>query len=292
MAPAVREPSGLYDVMPCRRWCAVEQTAQGNACSGSAAGFRRCRPPVRMAGMQPIANAAESPTDGLADLAARIQNTLVGQAVTAGHVEAHVSSAMAYGFNAITVPGSWVTYARDLLGRSSSSSVFLGGILDFPFGSASTAARVAEATAMVADGVDQIDSTVNIGLMLSGRRADFARDLRAVVQAAAPVPVKLMLELPLLDSAQRDFVVDQAVEAGAAYVKNASRGAVGIADVATIAYLRKRVPASVGVKASGGIRTAQQVRDLLAAGADLVGTSAGVTILTGARAPGDSLERY
>jgi deoxyribose-phosphate aldolase len=145
---------------------------------------------------------------------------------------------------------------------------------------------------MAESGADQIDATVDVGLVLSGRHADFSADLRAVVAAAAPVPVKFMLELPLLDDSQRDFVVDVAVEAGAAYVKNASRGAVGIADAATIAYLRRRVPSTVGVKASGGIRTAQQVRELLAAGADLVGTSAGVAIVTGGRDKDDSLDRY
>lgn len=235
--------------------------------------------PGRMAG----------PAEGLAG---RIQNTLVGQAVTAPQVEAHVASAVRFGFDAITVPGCWVTYARNLLQRSGNTSVALGAILDFPYGSSSTAARVAGAAAMVAAGVDQVDATINVGYVLSGRRADFVTDLRAIVSAAAPVPVKFMLELPLLDASQRDFVVDAAVEAGAAFVKNASRGAVGIADAAQITYLRKRVPASVGVKASGGIRTAAQVVELLAAGADLVGTSTGVAIVTGARAVGDSLERY
>lgn len=230
--------------------------------------------------------------DNPAGLAARIQNTLARPAVTAGQIAAHVAGAVQYGFDAIAVPGSWVAYARSLLTLAGADGTGLGAILDFPFGSSSTAARVAGAAAIAAAGADQIDSTVNVGLVLSGRRADFAADLAAIVQAAAPLPVKFMLELPLLDAAQRDFVVDAAVEAGAAYVKNASRGAVGIADVATIAYLRRRAPETVGVKASGGIRTAQQVRDLLAAGADLVGTSAGVAIVTGGRAKGDSLDRY
>lgn len=233
-----------------------------------------------------------APAGGCGELARFIQNTLVGQAITDEQVRSHVDTAVEFGFNAITVPGSWVRYARERLSRKGSHSIALGAILDFPYGSASTAARVAGAAAMVATGVDQIDSTVNIGLILSGRRADFVTDLVAIVQAAVPVPVKFMLELPLLDAAQRDFVVDTAVEAGAAFVKNASRAAVGIADAATIRYLRRRVPDSVGVKASGGIRTAQQVRDLLAAGADLVGTSAGVAIVTGSRAAGDWLDRY
>lgn len=242
---------------------------------------------TQLSGMPAQASSAE-----LAELAAHIQNTLVGQAVTASAVAEHVRTAIEFGFNGITVPGSWVAYARELLARSDDAAVALGAILDFPYGSAATATRVAGAASVVALGVDQIDATVNIGLVLSDRRADFRADLIAVVQAAAPIPVKFMLELPLLTPAQRDFVVDTAVEAGAAYVKNASRGAVGFADAASIRYLRRRVPASVGVKASGGIVTAQQVRDLLAAGADLVGTSRGVAIVTGARASGQFQDAY
>lgn len=232
------------------------------------------------------------PTLSLADLAAHIQNTLVGQAVTAQQVEKHVLASVQHGFNAVTLPSSWVSFAARRLKRSCAGSVGLGAIVDFPYGSATTDARVAEVTSAIAEGATQIDCTVNIGYMLSGRRTEFVADLRAVVAAAGEVPVKFMLELPLLDAEARDFVVDAAVEVGAAWVKNASRGAVGIADTATIRYLRKRVPESVGVKASGGIRTAQQVRDLLRAGADLVGTSTGVFIVTGSRAVGDSLDRY
>ena len=74
-----------------------------------------------------------------------------------------------------------------------------------------------------------------------------------------------------------------AIDAGAAFVSIASRGSVGIADPATIGYLRRSVPPRSGVKASGGVKTVEQVRALLAAGADLIGTSAGISIVTGAR---------
>ena len=230
--------------------------------------------------------AAGAPADGLA---ARIQDTLIGPGITARRVEDHVAGAIRYGFNAVIVPGCWVELARGLL---VGSGVQIGSILDFPYGSATTAERVAGAAALVQAGVGEIDSTVNVGYLLSGRRTEFAADLAAVVRAAAPVPVKFMLELPLLDPAQRDVAVAAAVDAGAAYVKNASRGAVGIADPATIAYLRRSVPQSVGVKASGGIKTVEQVRELLAAGADLIGTSSGVAIVTGRRGPAGSLYSY
>ena len=75
---------------------------------------------------------------------------------------------------------------------------------------------------------------------------EFAADLAAVVAAAEPIGVKLMLELPLLNTRQREQAVQAAIDAGAAFVSIASRGSVGIADPATIGYLRRSVPPRSG----------------------------------------------
>ena len=110
----------------------------------------------------------------------------------------------------------------------------IGSIVDYPNGSALTSVRVAEVRALVDAGVDELDATVNVGYLLSGRIAEFAADLAAVVAAAEPIGVKLMLELPLLTARQREHAVQAAIDAGAAFVAIASRGSVGIADPATI----------------------------------------------------------
>jgi deoxyribose-phosphate aldolase len=112
---------------------------------------------------------------------------------------------------------------------------------------------------------------------------EYADDIRGVVAAAQDRPVKIMLELPLLNAAQRQRAIELSVDAGVSYLKNASGGAVGIAAPDEIRFLRHAAPAHVRIKASGGIKTAQQVRDLLAAGADLVGTSTAVEIVKQAR---------
>jgi len=119
----------------------------------------------------------------------------------------------------------------------------------------------------------------NVGFLLSGMEREYADDIAGVVKAAGPVHVKTMLELPLLNEAQKLSAVALSVEAGVAFLKNASGGVVGIATPDQIAFLRRLAPPHVRVKASGGIKTAQQVRDLVVAGADLVGTSSGVQIV-------------
>lgn len=222
-------------------------------------------------------------------LSGRIQHTLIGQAITERQVRTHIQETLEHGFDAAFVPPSWVWAARDEL-RGTVARV--GSIVDYPNGSATTATRVAEVRALLDAGVDEIDATVNVGYLLSSRVQEFAADLAAVVAAAEPVGVKLMLELPLLNQRQREHAVTAAINAGAAFVSIASSGSVGIADPASIGYLRRSVPASIGVKASGGVKTVQQVRALLTAGADLIGTSAGIHIVTGAGPVKGSLYSY
>jgi deoxyribose-phosphate aldolase len=142
-----------------------------------------------------------------------------------------------------------------------------------------TAGKAAEARALVDAGAQELDMLVNIGWLRSGMDEAFRDDIRAVVEAAAPAAVKVMLELPMLTPAQRERAVALSVDAGVHYVKNASAGNVGVATPDDMRYLRARVPASVGVKASGGIKSWEGAVALLDAGADLLGSSAGVAII-------------
>src|SRR6476661_5079697 len=227
-------------------------------------------------------------------LSGRIQHTLIGQAITERQVRAHVQEALQHGFDAAVVPPCWVWAARDeVRGNSGNKSqARIGSIVDYPNGSGITQSRVAEVKALVDAGVDELDATINVGFLLSSRLPEFVADVAAVVRAAEPIGVKLMLELPLLNGRQREHAVQAAIDAGAAFVSIASSGSVGIADPATIGYLRRSVPPSIGVKASGGVKTVEQVRALLAAGADLIGTSAGIHIVTGTGPVTGSLYSY
>jgi deoxyribose-phosphate aldolase len=142
-----------------------------------------------------------------------------------------------------------------------------------------TNGKAYEAGKLVQDSVDEIDLMPNVGFLFSGMEKEYFNDIRGVVEAAAPVPVKIMLELPLLNQSQRERAVQLSIDAGVAYLKNASSGAVGKASAEQIRWLRQRAPQRIRIKASGGIKTAQHVRELLDAGADLVGTSAGTQIM-------------
>ena len=175
------------------------------------------------------------------------------------------------------VPGSWVpVVAAELAG----TGVLTASALDFPIvGTMTSAGKAAEAAELVRLGANQIDIGVQIGWLKSGLWDAFRDDIAGVVTAAG-VPIKVMLELPLLTPEERRVAVELSIEAGAAYLKNASSGAVETANPASIAWLVKAAAGRALVKASGSIKSLDQVRSLLEAGADLVGTSAGIQIVS------------
>ena len=219
-----------------------------------------------------------------ADVARRIQHTLYRIGVTSRDVERHCEECVAFGFAAAMVPGRWVQLTAELL---RGTSVRVASAVDFPFGLMTDEGRVRESTALAEAGADELDLAVPIGLLLEGENAAFRTAIATVVEAVAPVPVKAMLELPLLTPPQRDRAVDLAVEAGVAWLKNASSGDLGIATPADIRYLRARAPEHVRIKASGGITTHDRAVELLESGAELLGTSNGPAILGGRTASGD-----
>ena len=217
-----------------------------------------------------------STTSDGAQLARHIQSTLISNRLTDVIWEEHVQQCLEYRFHACMIPAAWVRRTAD---RLRGTGIHTASFVDLPYGTMSSAGKAYETARIIDDGGEEVDLMPNVGFLLSGMEKEYANDIRGVVKAAQSRPVKIMLELPLLTTEQRLRVIELSVEAGVSYLKNASGGAVGIATPEDIRFLRRNAPAQVRVKASGGIKTAQQVRDLLTAGADLVGTSAAVEIV-------------
>lgn len=215
-----------------------------------------------------------------ASLAPYIQHTLINAGLTRDELIAHCEEAARYSFNAAMIPASWIPLAVEVL---RGTGVAVASALDFPtVGVMTSAGKAAEARAIAEAGADQIDMGVQIGWLRSGMEREFAADIAGVV--AAGIPVKVMLELPLLTPEQRDRAVELAIEAGAAYLKNASSGAIEVANPTSVGYLVERAHGRAKVKASGKIVSLEQAVSLLDAGAVLLGTSAGVDIVSGSSA--------
>jgi deoxyribose-phosphate aldolase len=217
----------------------------------------------------------EAKQDALS-LASRIQSTIISNTLTRARWEQHIAECLKYHFQAAMIPPAWVRKtAEELHG----SGIRTASFVDFPYGTMTSAGKAYETAQLIENGAEEVDLMPNVGFLLSGMEQEYADDIRGVVMAAGKVPVKIMLELPLLNEQQKHRAVSLSMDAGVAYLKNASGGAVGVATPEQIAFLRRLAPPRVRIKASGGIKTAQQVRELVAAGADLVGTSAGGEII-------------
>lgn len=212
-----------------------------------------------------------------AELAPYIQHTKIEVGTTRDEMLAHVKETVEHGFNAAMVPASWVPLvAAELAG----TGIGIASALDFPtVGVMTSAGKAAEAAEIARLGATQLDIGVQVGWLKSGMYDEFREDIAGVVRASG-IPVKVMLELPLLTDAEKETAVELAQEAGAAFLKNASSGQIETANPASIRYLVERARDGVQVKASGSIKSYRQALDLLGAGAVLLGTSAGISIIT------------
>lgn len=226
-----------------------------------------------------MSDIATSPSTRLkpAELAPYIQHTKIELGTTRDEMIAHARETVEYGFNAAMVPASWVpVVAAELAG----TGIGIASALDFPtVGVMTSAGKAAEAAEIARLGATQLDIGVQIGWLKSGMYDAFREDIAGVVRAAG-IPVKVMLELPLLTEAEKEAAVELAQEAGVAFLKNASSGAIETANAASVRYLVERARDGVQVKASGSIKSYPQALTLLDAGAVLMGTSAGIQIVT------------
>lgn len=221
--------------------------------------------------------------DPLQELAATIDHTLLKPEATRADIVRLCREAREYSFAAVCVNPVWVEEAaRHLEG----SSVMVATVIGFPLGASTTAAKVFEARDALQAGARELDMVVALGLLKGGEDQNAQEDVAAVVEVARAhrAAVKVILETGLLTEEEKTRAAHLSVAAGASFLKT-STGFMGTgATVEDVALLRRLAPPSVGVKASGGIRTFAQARAMLAAGANRLGTSSGVAIMEEARA--------
>ncbi|HSJ51008.1 MAG TPA: deoxyribose-phosphate aldolase [Actinomycetota bacterium] len=211
-------------------------------------------------------------------LASRLQHTNVRPEATREDVERLLSECLEHGFDGAMVNPIWVPLAADVL---RGSSVHVCTALDFPMGGGTTGSVAAAAGEVRGLGADQIDVMTRPGWLRSGMEAEYREHLAAVVAAAEGAPVKAMLEAALLTDDELARAVELCVEAGVAWIKNSSGFGGGDATPALVGRLYSLAAGRVRVKASGGIRSGERARALLDAGAELLGSSASVSILAG-----------
>jgi len=157
-------------------------------------------------------------------------------------------------------------------------------VVGFPLGAASTQSKAFEAKEAIRAGAQEIDMVINIGALKSKDYKLVYEDIKAVVEASAPHKVKVILETSNLNDEEKVIGCTLGKTAGAAFVKTSTGFGKGGATVEDVALMRRIVGSDMEVKASGGIRTQEDAEKMIKAGADRIGASASVAIVTGKKA--------
>jgi len=280
-APAPAPPQAHEPVRPgaghdpetcerCRQWgvCAVRTPEETRALAE--AGASRV---VATVGYCPA-------SDGLASL---IDHTLLKPDATRDEIEQLCREAAQFCFASVCVNPNWVALCAQLLRNS---GVKVCTVLGFPLGAHLPDTKAYEARRAVEQGAGELDMVINIGALKSRDYALVEQDIRGVVQTAGrDTIVKVILETALLTRDEKIMGATLAKAAGADFVKTSTGFASGGATVEDVHLLRETVGPDIGVKASGGIRTPEDVRKMVEAGASRIGASASVKIVRGEGTP-------
>ncbi|RPI04346.1 MAG: deoxyribose-phosphate aldolase [Ignavibacteriae bacterium] len=216
-------------------------------------------------------------------LARMIDHTLLKPEATKKEIEKLCAEAKQYDFASVCINPSYVPFCAALL---SGTNVKVCTVIGFPLGATSSAAKAYEAERAIHDGAREVDMVINVGLLKSGEYDSVEQDILSVVNTAhrAGVLTKVIIETGLLTDEEKVKACMLAKQAGADFVKTSTGFVKGGATVGDIALMRKVVGPELGIKASGGVRSQEDALALIASGADRIGASASVKIVTGAKA--------
>ena len=246
-----------------------------------------------------LAGRGEAPA---AELARLVDHTILKAQATPADVVKLCEEAAAYGFGAVCVNSVQAPVAAATLERlGQAGQVEVCAVVGFPLGAMITEAKAFEAEWVVRHGATEVDMVISVGHLKAGDERFVEADIRAVVLAAkraagsqapagrgtAPaknVSVKVIIEACYLTDDEKVRACELAVAAGADFVKTSTGFGSSGATVADVALMRRTVGEDLGVKAAGGIRDLETALAMVAAGADRLGLSAGVTVIEAARA--------
>jgi len=221
--------------------------------------------------------------DPSAQLAPMIDHTLLKPGATREELVKLCEEARRHGFATVCVSAENVALCARLLEGSGTRPI---SVVAVPSRKKATATKLAETRAAIATGAAEIDMVLHRGRLKEKDYAYVERDIREVVEAARPRPVKVILETGALSRDEKVIACALAKAAGAAFVKTSTGFGPGGATVEDVSLMRQIVGDDVGVKASGGVRTAADARRMIAAGANRLGTSASVAIVSEAGSTG------
>lgn len=212
------------------------------------------------------------------EIAQRIDHTLLRPDATAEDIENLCKEAVRYGFFAVCVNPLWVSLASQLL---HGSKVRVCTVVGFPLGASMGDTKIFEAIRAVEEGANELDMVMNIGHGREGRWDLVRKEVEAFVLSTPSAVHKVIIETGLFDTSGIREAAKSIEDGGAQFVKTSTGFGPRGATLRDISVIRSVIGPDTKIKASGGIRTIEEVTNLLEAGAERIGTSSGVRIMEG-----------
>ncbi|OGU72552.1 MAG: deoxyribose-phosphate aldolase [Ignavibacteria bacterium RBG_16_34_14] len=219
------------------------------------------------------------------NLAGKIDHTLLKPDATPDEIKKLCDEAAKFKFASVCINPGYVTLCYNLL---KGTGVKVCTVIGFPLGSTTTEVKKFEAEQAIQNGADEIDMVMNVGQHKQGNYDYIFNDINQVVLTAKKKGVicKVILETALLSDEEKIKACIICKKAGADFVKTSTGFSKGGATVGDIALMKYVVGSSIGVKASGGIRSKEEAQAMIASGADRIGASASVKIVSGEKSSG------
>ncbi len=210
------------------------------------------------------------------NFAAIIDHTLLKPEATSAQIKQLCAEAKQFQFASVCIQPHFVAFAASELNNT---SVKVCTVIGFPLGSNHTLVKVAETKQAIADGAHEIDMVINISWLKDHQDKQIIEEIRLIKQACGTKILKVILETCLLTEEEKIRACVLSQEAGADFVKTSTGFSTGGATIADITLMRKTVGPTLGVKASGGVKTLEDMKALVQAGATRIGTSSGVKLI-------------
>lgn len=207
-----------------------------------------------------------------------IDHTLLKQNAVQAQFEVLCQEAKAYDFATVCVNPSWIEFCKQAL---KGSDVKVCTVIGFPLGQTLTQSKASETRLGYEAGADEFDMVMNLSYLKDHQDDKVLEDIRAVVEAAQGKVVKVIIETCLLSTEEKIRATELVAQSGAHFVKTSTGFSTSGATLEDVKLLKKTAAGRCLVKAAGGVRTPEDLKEFIQAGADRIGTSSGVALVSG-----------
>ena len=206
-----------------------------------------------------------------------IDHTILKPEAQKADIERICKEAVEHDFASVMVNPCWIPFVKE---QTKGSDVLAACVVGFPLGANSTAVKVFEVKDAIANGADEVDMVINIGQLKDGNDEYVTDEIRQLKAAAGNKTLKVIIETCLLTDDEKIRACKDVVAAGADFVKTSTGFSTGGATVSDVKLMKEAVKgSSVKVKASGGVRSPEDFKAMIEAGAERIGTSSGCKLV-------------